>query len=284
LTDPSQHLQQRRNLLLLAGVAASGQAVAALNFWPFDRRTSRRPLLIAGANAMFSLNQALAQAFSKLQPDTDVVVESGGSLSALIALKRGSVDIAAMDRDLKASEEEAGLKSYLVARNGVGIVVHPDCKLLSLQATQVRALLAGEVSNWAQVGGPHAAVQVVSRTRGSTGRQFVEDVILAGGDVSATALQCDSAAKLVETVAATPYAIGFVSLKDKIGTLAVTHLQVDGVEARRETLLSGRYPYTQSLYLVTLADQKTAAPDFVDFVRSKDGQAIVDAANLVGTY
>ena len=108
-------------------------------------------------------------AFSKLQPDTDVVVESGGSLSALIALKRGSVDVAAMDRDLKASEEEAGLKSYLVARNGVGIVVHPDCRLLSLQATQVRALLAGEVRNWAQVGGPHAAVQVVSRTRGSTG-------------------------------------------------------------------------------------------------------------------
>jgi phosphate transport system substrate-binding protein len=284
LTDSSQRAQSRRALLLLGGIAASGQAVAALNFWPFDRRTSRRPLLIAGAHAMLALNQALAGAFSKVQPDTDVVVESGGALSALIALKRGSVDIAAMDRDLKASEEEVGQKSYLVARNGVGIVVHPDCRLFSLQSNQVRALLAGDLNNWAQVGGPHAAVQVVSRTRGSTGRQFVEDVILAGGDISATALQCESAQKLLQTVAATPYSIGFVSLKDQLGTLPVTHLLVDGVDANRETLLSGRYPYTQSLYLVTMLAQKSAAQDFVDFVRSKAGQDIVDAANMVGTY
>jgi phosphate transport system substrate-binding protein len=233
---------------------------------------------------MFELNQALAKTFSKAKPDIDVVVESGGSLSALIALKRGSVDIAAMDRDLKASEDDAGLKSYLVARNGVGIVVSADCRLQSLRAAQVRALLAGEINNWAQVGGPHAAVQVVSRTRGSTGRQFVEDVILGGGDIAAGAIQCDSAGKLMKTVAATPYAIGYISLKDKVGTTSASYLSVDGVEASRETLLSGRYPYTQSLYLVTFVDQKSTARDFVDFVCSKRGQDIVDAASMVGTY
>lgn len=263
---------------------SGGPAAAALNFWPFDRRTSRRPLLIAGASAMFAMNKAMAGAFSQLKPDIDVVVESGGSLSALIALKRGSVDIAAMDRDPKASEEEVGMKSYLIARNGVGIVLNQECKLGSLQSAQVRALLAGEIRNWAQVGGPRAPVQVVSRMRGSTGRQFVEDVILSGGDIADTAIQCDSPKKLLQTVSETPYAIGFISLKDRLHATPVTYLQVDGVEATRETLLSARYPYTQSMYLVTLVNNRSTAQEFVDFVHSKRGQDIVDASGMVGTY
>lgn len=274
----------RRKLLTIAGALTTARAHAALNFWPFDKRTSRRPLLIAGANAMFALNRALAVAFAKLHPDIDVVVESGGALSALIALKRGSVDLAAMDRDLKVNEEAAGLKGYLIARNGVGIVVNPECKLNSLKAAQVRALLAGEITQWAQVGGLQAPVQVISRTRGSTGRQFVEDVILSGGDIAATAIECDGPQKLIQTVANTPNAIGYISLKDKIDLKTVSYIAVDGVVASRETLLSGRYPFTQSLYLVLQADPRSTAQEFVDFVRSRTGQEIVDAANMIGTY
>jgi phosphate transport system substrate-binding protein len=278
-------MQRRAALLGLAGMAGAGHAAAAgLNFWPFDRRTSRRPLLIAGAQAMFALNQALAQVFVKTHANIDVVVESGGSLSALIALKRGSIDVAAMNRELKASEEESGLKSYLVARNGVGIVVSPGILLDSLHAHQVRALLAGEVDNWARVGGPNAAVQVVSRARGSHGRQFVEEVILEGGDIAPNAVETNSARELTQLVADSTHAIGFISLKDKRTAVPVRYLNVDGVEASRETLLSGRYPYTQSLVLVTLGEPQSTAGLYVDFVRSAAGQQVVDAANLVGAY
>ncbi|NVO05874.1 MAG: phosphate ABC transporter substrate-binding protein [Rhodoferax sp.] len=285
MTDPSTPLQRRAALALLASMVAPAHANGvALNFWPFDRRTSRRPLLIAGANAMYEVNQALAQAFAKTHPNVDVVVESGGSLSALIALKRGSVDVAAMNRELKASEEENGLKSFLVARNGVGIVVSPHVGLDSLHAQQVRALLSGQVGNWSQVGGVNAAVQVVSRTRGSTARQFVEEVILEGGDIAPNALEVDSARKLTQEVANSTHAIGYISLKDKQLAVPVRYLAVDGVEASRETLLSARYPFTQSLHLLTLRDPHSTASLFLDFVRSAAGQAVVDASGLVGTY
>lgn len=86
-------------------------------------------------------------------------------------------------------------------------------------------------------------------------------------------------------VASTPYAIGFISIKDKLTAVPVGYIDVDGVQASRETMLSGRYPYTQSLYLVTMSDhQQTTAKLFVDFVRSAAGQALVDAAGMVGTY
>lgn len=266
-------------------MAASGHAAAALNFWPFDRRTSRKPLLIAGTHAMFALNQSLAAAFMKAHQNIDVVLESSASLSALIALKRGSVDVAVMSRDLKPSEDENGLRNYLVARNGLAIAVGPGIKLASLHTQQVRAIFSGDVSNWSQVGGPNAVVQVISRVRGSAARAFVESVILEGGDITATALECESAKKLTQVVASTPHAIGFISVKDKLTAVPVGYLNVEGVEASRETLLSARYPYTQSLYLVTLSDQQqTTAKLFVDFVRSAAGQAHVDAAGMVGTY
>ena len=288
MTDShTPHTTSRRAALLaLAGVAASGDAVAAgLKFWPFDRRSSRKPLLIAGAHAMFALNQSILEAFKKAHSNIDVVLESGASLSALIALKRGSVDIAVMSRDLKTSEDENGLRNYLVARNGVAIAVGPGIRLANLRGHQVRAMLSGEVSNWSQVGGPNAPVRVVSRLRGSVGREFVESFILEGSDIAATAIECDSARKLTQMVASTPYAIGFISIKDKLTAVPVGYIEVDGVQASRETMLSGRYPYTQSLYLVTMSDhQQTTAKLFVDFVRSAAGQALVDAAGMVGTY
>lgn len=272
--------------MVLAAVVAPGSADAkGLNFWPFDRRTSRRPLLIAGAHAMYALNQSLAEAFSKTHNNIDVVLESGASLSALIALKRGSVDVAVMSRDIKNSEDEIGLRNYLVARNGIAIAVGPGIKLSNLQSHQVRAMFSGEVSNWSQVGGPNAPVRVISRTRGSAAREFVEGVLLEGGDITAAAIECDSARKLTQMVANTPHAIGFISIKDKLTAVPVGYVNVGGVEASRETLLSERYPYTQSLYMVTLSDhQRTTAKLFVDFVRSAPGQSLVDAAGMVGTY
>ena len=281
------HTRSRRAaLLLLAAAAASSHAAAAgLKFWPFDRRTSRKPLLIAGTHAMFELNQSLSEAFKKTHQNIDVVLESGASVSALIALKRGSLDVAVMGRDLKTSEDESGLRNYLVARNGVAIAVGPGIPLSNLLSHQVRAMLSGQVRNWSQVGGPNAPVRVISRTRGSVAREFVEGFMLEGADITAAAIECDSARRLSQMVASTPHAIGFISIKDKLTAVPMGYVNVDGVEASRETMLSQRYPYTQSLYLVTLSDQQqTTAKLFVDFVRSAAGQALVDAAGMVGTY
>jgi phosphate transport system substrate-binding protein len=127
-------------------------------------------------------------------------------------------------------------------------------------------------------------VQVVSRTRGSTARQFVEEVILEGGDIASNAVEADSARKLTQLVAGSTHAIGYISLKDKLTAVPVRYLDVDGVEASRETLLSGRYPYKQSLVLVTLSDAQSTARLFVDFVCSAAGQQVVEAASLVGAY
>lgn len=269
----------RRSLLL--ALAAAPVVAGGMSFRWQSTKEGRQALLIAGASAMFWLNQELAKEFIKSNPSIDVVVEKGGSLPGLIALKRGAIDLAAMDRDLTVAEDDLGTRNFLIARSNVTIVVNKKSPIKSLSSEQIRALFAGDMTNWKQAGGPDAPVHVISRTRGSTARQFVEDVVLSGSDITVAAREVQKAGQLIEQVAADPYAIGYLTLKDKELGGEVAYLAVDGVAASRATILSGRYPYTHSLYLLLYGDKQGAAADFVAFARSPAGQKIVEQQRLM---
>ena len=273
----------RRHFLaaLCASVLGAGAARADDFPWPLRVRAKRMPLLIAGSRTMFDLNRALAAEFAKTHPLVDIVVEKGGSLPGLIALKRGALDVAAMERDLTVAEDDLQTRNFLVARNDITLIVNSKSPISSLSREQVRALLAGAIGNWKQVGGPDAPVRVISRRRGSTSRQFVEEVVLGGDDIAVNAREMENTEKLTEQVAADPFAIGYVSLKDRSGLSGIAHIGVDGVIATRASVLSGRYPYTQSLYLVLHGERQGAAAEFVAFARSPAGQKIVEQQRLV---
>ncbi|MBI2749653.1 MAG: phosphate ABC transporter substrate-binding protein [Burkholderiales bacterium] len=277
----------RRQALVLAAtspLATAAQAMPQLDFWPFSRRAAREPLLIAGSGTMGELSAALAAAFVQRNPHVDIVVERGGSLSALIALKRGSVDVAAMSRDLRDVDDQKDVRNFLVARNAVGVVVHAKSPLRNLSSAQLRAIFDGTVRHWSAVGGPNLPLQVVTRKRGTPARQFVEEVALGGGEIAAGALEMDTPEQVIQTVQSDPSAIGFILLKDLRDASHLRLLDVDTIPASRETILSGRYPLTQSLYYVVMGGPNTLAQRFVAFACGPQGQAIVDAQHLVGTF
>jgi phosphate transport system substrate-binding protein len=58
-------------------------------------------------------------------------------------------------------------------------------------------------------------------------------------------------------------------------------LAVDGVDATRATVLSGRYPFTHSFHLLLHGDPGGVRADFVRFARSAAGQALVARLGLV---
>jgi phosphate transport system substrate-binding protein len=276
-----------RRSVLLALVAGAGAVVAgsAANFkgfrWQLPVKEARKSLLIGGAGAMVPLNEALASAFIKQHSLVDIVVDSGGSLQGLIAAKRGAIDLAAMTRDLTNEEDDESAHDFLIARGDVTIVVNKSMPVKSLSQQQVRGLLVGELTNWQQVGGPDAAVKVISRTKGSTTRQFVEEVVLDGGEVTTNAQEMETTKRVAASVAADPYAVGYVASKDSDGIADVAALAVDGVAASRATVLSGRYPYTHSFSLLLYGELDGLRFDFVRFARSAEGQKIVAQNGLV---
>lgn len=273
-------MNRRHACIALAG-AAGALATVACAPGGLGTHTTRQSLLISGAAAMLPLTTALAQAFLRDQDALAIIVEPGGSLPAYIAANRGAIDMAAMTRALSDSEDDAGAHHYLIARNDIGIIVNRALPVESLTRAQVRALFTGEIANWRALGGPDRPVTVYAHARGAPARQSAEQLLLDGGDFAVDARECPNDAALAAAVAADPGAIAYLDGQARAGAGEVAVLPVGGVRATRATVLSGRYPYTHSFYLLLHGETGGARSGFVRFARSAAGQAIVERHGLV---
>ena len=128
-----------------------------------------------------------------------------------------------------------------------------------------------------------SAITVVSRedgsgTRGAFIELFgIEEKNDAGEKVDNTtdaAEITNSTAVMMTTVAGNPAAIGYVSL----GSLddSVKALSIDGAAATVENIKSGSYAVARPFNIATGAEVSEAAQDFINFIMSEDGQAVVE--------
>ena len=130
---------------------------------------------------------------------------------------------------------------------------------------------------------PSGTISVLSREEGSGTRGAfvelfgVEEENADGETVDNTTVDAqvtNSTAVMMTGVAQDPQAIGYISL----GSLddSVKALKVDGAEATAENVKSGTYKVSRPFNIVTNDDISDVAQDFVDYILSSDGQAIVE--------
>jgi phosphate transport system substrate-binding protein len=230
-------------------------------------------LLIAGSATMEAYLEPVVAAFSKKYPQPNLVLDQGGGAAGIIALKRGAIDIAMLARDLTPEEDDVHTRDYLVARDGVAIVVHPDNPLASLGMKQLAGLFSGDLASWKDVGGPDLPVVVVDREKTSRTRKSLMDLVLGGEEPTRSARRAAKSAEVIAAVGAERGAIGYLSLRAM--AKGVRSIAVNEVEMSRATMLSGRYPLTRSFYLVTYRKASPLAEQFIEFVLGKEGQAIL---------
>ncbi|MGX7106230.1 substrate-binding domain-containing protein [Hutsoniella sourekii] len=129
-------------------------------------------------------------------------------------------------------------------------------------------------------------INVVSREDGSGTRgAFVEIVgVVDENDddmtVQTAAIQ-NSTNGVMQAVAGDPAAIGYISLGSLDDT--VKAVKVDGVEATPENVKSGDYPIARPFNLAwnNSEDLSEAAQDFVNFIHSAEGQAVVEEEGFI---
>ena len=129
---------------------------------------------------------------------------------------------------------------------------------------------------------PSGTISVLSREEGSGTRGAfvelfgVEEENADGEKVDNTTVDAqvtNSTAVMMTGVAQDPQAIGYISL----GSLddSVKALKVDGAEASAENVKNGTYKVSRPFNIVTGDSLSDVAQDFVDYILSSDGQAIV---------
>ena len=132
------------------------------------------------------------------------------------------------------------------------------------------------------------AIHVVSREEGSGTRgAFVELFGIEQKDANGekvdhtidTAEITNSTSVMMQTIAGNEAAIGYISL----GSLddSVKALKVDGAEATTDNVKSGDYKVSRPFNIVTKKDLSGAAKDFIAYIMSDEGQAVVSEEGYV---
>lgn len=132
-------------------------------------------------------------------------------------------------------------------------------------------------------GGMQGSISVVSREDGSGTRgAFVElfgieqeDASGAKVDMTTTSAEItNSTAVMMTTIAGNPQAIGYISLGSLNDT--VKALKIDGAEATADNIKSGTYKVARPFNIATKDDVSAVAQDFITFIMSDAGQAVVE--------
>ncbi len=234
---------------------------------------------IAGSTTVQPLAEVLGEAFMAENPDVTIEIQGGGSSVGVTSAGEGTVDIGNASRNVKESEFEEfpELIVHTIAYDGIAIVTNPDLELPSLSIEQVKAIFAGEITNYSEVGGLEAEIVVVSREEGSGTRAAFEELVMESGDeeavITENAILQQSNGQVRTTVSTTPNSIGYLSfgfLDESVLTVAI-----DDVEPSVANVKNGTYPIFRPLNMLTNGEPNNLAKAFLDFILSAEGQAIV---------
>lgn len=132
-------------------------------------------------------------------------------------------------------------------------------------------------------GSQNEKITVVSREDGSGTRSAFSELMGIVKDdkdnTTDTAEVTNSTSVMLTTVAGNKAAIGYVSLGSLNDT--VKAVKVDGVEATAENVKAGKYAVSRPFNIVTGKDLTPLAQDFISYILSTDGQAVVDEKGYI---
>ena len=261
--------------------------VPALFAWNFPwAQRSENKLSTQGSTTVLPIAQKEAEEFMKINAGADVSVSGGGSGVGVAAIIDGSCDIANSSRPIKAKEivlaKQKGVNPVgtIIANDGIAVIVNPKNKALEgLTINQLRSIYSGEITKWSQVGGSKDLIVVISRDTSSGTFEVFNELVLKGTKLREDSLMQASNKEIVETVAKTPGAVGYVG----IGyiTPEVKAIEIDNVMPSSETVLDKSYKLARPLFMYTNGEPSGLAKEFLDFILSDRGQDIVKEVGFI---
>jgi phosphate transport system substrate-binding protein len=257
--------------MLLGGCSAPGDATQPLS----------GHLSIDGSTALQPLVQKAAALFTQQNPQVRIDVSGGGSLKGVSDVNAGTVDIG--DSDVYADPAlypDPNLTDHLVCVVPFTMITNPDVSVKSLSRDQIIAIFStGQIRNWKDVGGPDMPIVPVVRPKTSGTRATFRKYVLGGRDEKGTLLQSDSSQTVLQTVAGTPGAIGYLALS--VLDTTVNQVAIDNKLPTPQNIHAGSYAFWSFEHMYTLGDDKSLIEAFLNFMVAPAAQQLASQLGYI---
>jgi phosphate transport system substrate-binding protein len=224
-------------------------------------------LTISGSTALQPLVVAAAQLFMQQHSGAHIAVTGGGSTTGIQNVTRGKSNIG--DSDIYADPAlypDPDLTDHIICVTPFILIVHPSVTINGLTNQQIIDIFStGKITNWNQiVGGNNQIIHPIVRPATSGTRATFRKYVLEGGDEKGTNLNLDDTQAVVNKVATTPGAIGYVALSALKPT--VKEISIDNQRPTPDTIGSGSYNFWSYEHMYTLGDDSQLLDAFLNFM------------------
>ena len=252
-----------------------------------------------GSDTMVNLAQSWAEAYQNVGPNVEVEVSGGGSGVGIAALIKGTIHVATASRNIKEQEIEQTREStgrepvdFVVGYDALAIFVHKDNPIEEITFEQLSEIFAedGQITKWSQLGIHLPGRQFdeivrVSRQSSSGTYEFLRERVLDQEDFKLGSRDMNGSKEVVELVAHVRSAIGYSGMgyeTPEVKMLKVSAKAGDPPSAPTvERVLNREYPIARTLHLYTVGEPEGALKEYIEWIMSDAGQAIVQQAGYV---
>lgn len=254
----------------------------------------KKVIRVEGSDTMINLAQAWAEAYNKKHPDVSVQVSGGGSGVGIASLIEGVVDMANASRameekEIKRAEAQQGRKpvEHTVALDALAVYVKKDIPIETISLEELAEIYGdnGKITKWSQLGiknegcGSDDITRVGRQNNSGTYAYFREVVLGKQRDYKLGSVDQSGSKDVVTLVSRTPCAIGYSGmgyLTSEVKWLKISKKKGEpGVAPGIDSAHDGTYPLARPLYIYTLGEATDAAKDYLDWIKSDEGQKIV---------
>lgn len=223
-------------------------------------------ITVVGSSAMQLLAEQAGNDYRLSHPDSNIVVQGGGSGTGLSQVQAGAVEIGTSDvfAETQKGIDAKKLPNHLVAVVGIVPIVSKSAGVKNLTRQQLSDIFTGKITNWKQVGGKNQNITVINRSKGSGTRGTFEGLIL-NGKKPIQAQEQDSNGTVRKIVSSTPGTISYISFP-YANDENIQKLSIDKIKPTNKNVETNRWHLWSYEHMYTKGKPNKNVQKFIDYM------------------
>ena len=240
---------------------------------PFAAAASQPLDFACSAQVYEALGEEVIAAFTA-ETGIEINLYVSSSQTAISRVETNFAALATSTTRLYRQHSDYGYTEIIFARDPLVVFTNLDNAVNSLTQAQIQSIFTGDVNNWKDFGGTDEFIVTIIPGKQTGSYQNFKTLFMDGRDISYDFMAYKSS-MVVEAARRIPYVISFITRAAVANDPKIKILSVDGLSPAN----SG-YPYFETFSFVTKGEPAGAAKEFIDFIRTGNGKAMLEKKGL----